>query len=71
MLCFQDRASESEMVQKLQDEARILASQLANVEFTYRDPERNFDRSRVKGVVAKVFKVKDSSTVVALEVVNM
>lgn len=63
-----DRASESEMVQKLQDEARILASQLANVEFTYRDPERNFDRSRVKGVVAKVFKVKDSSTVVALEV---
>lgn len=71
MLCFQDRASESEMVQKLQDEARILASQLANVEFTYRDPERNFDRSRVKGVVAKVFKVKDNSTVVALEVVNM
>ncbi|KAL8049884.1 hypothetical protein ABFX02_06G048100 [Erythranthe guttata] len=63
-----DRTTELEMVQKFKEEARIISSQLANVEFNYSDPEKNFDRSRVKGVVAKLIKVKDSSAVVALEV---
>ncbi|KAA8533875.1 hypothetical protein F0562_031392 [Nyssa sinensis] len=63
-----DRATELEMVQKLKDDIRILSAQLANVEFTYRDPVKNFDRTRVKGVIAKLIKVKDSSTMTALEV---
>lgn len=63
-----DRASELELVQKLKDEIRNLSAQSANVEFTYRDPMKNFDRSKVKGVVAKLMKVKDSSTMTALEV---
>ncbi|KAF7148659.1 hypothetical protein RHSIM_Rhsim03G0166400 [Rhododendron simsii] len=63
-----DRASELEVVQKLKDEIRILSAQLANVDFMYRDPVKNFDRSKVKGVVAKLIKVKDSSTLTALEV---
>ncbi|XP_051143191.1 structural maintenance of chromosomes protein 2-1-like [Andrographis paniculata] len=63
-----DRATELEMVQKFKEEARILSSQLSNVEFSYNDPEKNFDRSRVKGVVAKLIKVKDKSAMVALEV---
>ncbi|KAK3001356.1 hypothetical protein RJ639_021135 [Escallonia herrerae] len=63
-----DRMAESEMVQKLKDEIRVLSSRLGNVDFTYRDPVKNFDRSRVKGVVAKLIKVKDSSTMTALEV---
>ncbi|XP_030487829.2 structural maintenance of chromosomes protein 2-1 [Cannabis sativa] len=63
-----DRASELEWVQKLKDEIRNLSAQLANVQFTYRDPVRNFDRSKVKGVVAKLIKVKDSSAMTALEV---
>ncbi|XAR71817.1 hypothetical protein NMG60_11018249 [Bertholletia excelsa] len=63
-----DRATELEIVQKLKDEIRILSAQLSNVDFTYRDPVRNFDRSRVKGVVAKLIKVKDGSTMTALEV---
>ncbi|KAF3433156.1 hypothetical protein FNV43_RR24258 [Rhamnella rubrinervis] len=63
-----DRASELEWVQKLKDEIRNLSAQLANVEFKYRDPMKNFDRSKVKGVVAKLIKVKDSSTMTALEV---
>lgn len=65
---LQDRASELERVQKLKDEIRNLSAQLANVEFTYRDPVKNFDRSKVKGVIAKLIKVKDSSTMTALEV---
>ncbi|KAI9160747.1 hypothetical protein LWI28_011174 [Acer negundo] len=63
-----DRASEMELVQKLKDEIRDLSAQLANVQFSYRDPVKNFDRSKVKGVVAKLIKVKNSSTMTALEV---
>ncbi|KAJ6426813.1 hypothetical protein OIU84_022411 [Salix udensis] len=63
-----DRASELELVQKLKDEIRNLSAQLSNLQFTYRDPVKNFDRSKVKGVVAKLIKVKDSSTMTALEV---
>lgn len=64
----QERSTELEIVEKVKDEIRLLSGQLANVEFTYRDPVKNFDRSKVKGVVAKLIKVKDSSTVTALEV---
>ena len=67
---FQERALELGMVQELKDETRILSAQLGNVQFTYHDPLKNFDRSRVKGVVAKLIKVKDSSTMTALEVGN-
>ncbi|KAF5947699.1 hypothetical protein HYC85_013656 [Camellia sinensis] len=63
-----DRAAELELVQKLEDEIRIISAQLANVDFTYHDPVKNFDRTRVKGVVAKLIKVKDGSTMTALEV---
>ena len=38
------------------------------MEFQYRDPERGFDRSSVKGVVAKLVHVKDAANATALEV---
>ncbi|XP_028801071.1 structural maintenance of chromosomes protein 2-1 [Neltuma alba] len=63
-----ERASEMESVQKWKDEIRKLSAQLANVEFTYRDPVKNFDRSKVKGVVARLIKVKDRAAMTALEV---
>lgn len=63
-----ERAFELESVQKLKDEIRNLSAQLACVEFKYRDPIQNFDRSKVKGVVAKLIKVKDSAAMTALEV---
>lgn len=65
---IQDRASELEIVQKLREDMRILSAQLANIDFSYRDPVRNFDRSKVKGVVAKLIKVKERSAMTALEV---
>ncbi|KAI3993728.1 hypothetical protein MKX01_002741 [Papaver californicum] len=64
-----DRQLELEVVQKLRDENRILSGQSARAEFTYRDPVKNFDRSKVKGIFAKLIKAKDSSTLTALEVV--
>lgn len=38
--------------------------------FTYRDPVKNFDRSRLKGLVAELVKLKDSLTTTALEVAS-
>ncbi|XP_009590546.1 structural maintenance of chromosomes protein 2-1-like isoform X1 [Nicotiana tomentosiformis] len=63
-----DRAVEVEAIQKLKDEIRVLSSRLANIDFTYSDPVKNFNRSKVKGIVAKLIKVKDSSAMTALEV---
>ncbi|CAI9295758.1 unnamed protein product [Lactuca saligna] len=63
-----DRMVESEAVHKIKEEIRMISSRLGNIEFSYRDPVKNFDRSKVKGVVAKLIKVKDSSTMTALEV---
>ena len=45
-----------------------LGSQLASLDFQFSDPERNFDRSRVKGKVAKLLRVQDPATSTALEV---
>ncbi|VFQ80543.1 unnamed protein product [Cuscuta campestris] len=63
-----DRLIEVEMIQKLKEEISVVSPQLANVDFTYNDPVKNFDRAKVKGVVAKLIKVNDSSAMTALEV---
>jgi structural maintenance of chromosome 2 len=77
-LCFDASASAAleESVEKgrakvnqLQDTVDELTSQLAAVEFQYHDPERGFDRSRVKGVVAKLVQIQDPKAATALEVV--
>lgn len=36
--------------------------------FEYRDPHKNFDRCRVKGLVAKLVQIKDPAHSTALEV---
>ena len=41
----------------------------ARLRFEYKDPERGFDRSKVRGMVAKLVKVKDIRNATALEVV--
>lgn len=55
-------------VSAAQDRVDELHSSLANVDFRYVDPEKGFDRSRVKGVVARLVRVKDPNTTTALEV---
>lgn len=40
----------------------------SRVQFDYQNPTPNFDRSKVKGSVAKLIRVKDLSTATALEV---
>jgi len=40
-----------------------------HLQFKYSDPSPNFDRSRVKGIVAKLIRVKDPRYTTAIEVV--
>ncbi len=51
-----------------EEQISALSAQLSRLEFAYVDPEKGFDRSRVKGLVAKLFRVNDGTTMLALEV---
>ena len=54
----------------LKDEVQRITTQLeAKLNFEFRDPERGFDRSKVKGLVARLVKVTNSLNATALEVV--
>ena len=46
---------------------REIAVSVGNVDFRYSDPEKNFDRSRVKGTVASNLSVVDAANNMALE----
>ena len=46
----------------------IPAMCVAGVNFQYRDPERGFNRGKVKGVLAKLVHLQDPATTTALEV---
>ena len=39
----------------------------SNLEFQYSDPERDFDRRKVKGIVANLLKVKDQKYNMAID----
>lgn len=62
-----DRAEAA--VRDAQEKVDVIAGQLAGLDFKFKDPEARFDRSRVKGVVAKLMQVKDPAMSTALEVV--
>ena len=47
----------------------LIVCRFPNLEFEYRDPEKNFDRRRVHGVVAKLIKLKTPDSATAIEVV--
>lgn len=63
--------AEEEMVMEgLRHTVETLSAQLeGRLAFEYRDPEKGFDRSRVKGLVARLVTLKDPSTATAIEVV--
>jgi len=62
-------ASLKSTASSLQDTTESLNAQLeARLKFEFRDPEKGFDRSRVKGLVARLVKVKDNRAATALEI---
>lgn len=60
-------AMEARRVQ-LRDIVDELSARLASVSFSYSDPVKNFDRSKVGGLVAELITVDDVSNATALEV---
>uniref|UniRef100_A0A670KBF2 Structural maintenance of chromosomes 2 n=1 Tax=Podarcis muralis TaxID=64176 RepID=A0A670KBF2_PODMU len=59
----------SRVVNRLRESYEKLMSKFPNLRFEYRDPEKNWNRDQVKGLVASLITVKDISTATALEVV--
>lgn len=63
------QAELKKMLSGLRDEIETLSAQLqARLKFEFKDPERGFDKSKVKGVVANLITVKDQIAATALEV---
>ncbi|XP_066506575.1 structural maintenance of chromosomes protein 2 [Hoplias malabaricus] len=67
-LIEQKRQLSSE-VNQLRETYESFMGQFPNLRFEYKDPERNWDHSKVKGLVANLFTVTDVSNATALEVV--
>lgn len=66
----QEQSSLRESITGLKDRIDDLSAQLsAKLTFSYQDPCKGFDRSKVKGRVANLIKVKDAKFATALEVV--
>ena len=59
---------ENEIINNLSDKVDQLSSQVAAAEFHFKDPAKGFDRSKVKGVVAKLVRVSNPKYSSALEV---
>ncbi|XP_054275835.1 structural maintenance of chromosomes protein 2 [Macrosteles quadrilineatus] len=54
-------------IRKMRDKVEQFQARNSALRFNYRDPEPNFDRSAVKGLVCQLFKVKDPKFAMALE----
>lgn len=63
------KANLSKEINHLQDRVATITAQIeARLNFTFTSPEKNFDRSRVKGVVAKLIRIPNRQHATALEV---
>uniref|UniRef100_A0A8D3CCD5 Structural maintenance of chromosomes protein n=1 Tax=Scophthalmus maximus TaxID=52904 RepID=A0A8D3CCD5_SCOMX len=59
----------SREVAKLKETYERLVSRFPNLRFDYKDPERGWDHSKVKGLLANLITIRDVSYATALEVV--
>ena len=66
--CQEARDVAANAVSKCRDEIANIRASLRDLDFKYSDPENNFDRSKVHGVVASLVTVKDGAATSALEV---
>ncbi|PGH17843.1 hypothetical protein AJ80_04666 [Polytolypa hystricis UAMH7299] len=52
---YQEESRLQKSIRELRSQADSLKRRVANIDFTYADPYANFDRSKVKGLVAQLF----------------
>ncbi|EGG11185.1 uncharacterized protein MELLADRAFT_74124 [Melampsora larici-populina 98AG31] len=55
------RSTELDHVRQLSEQVRQIRGRLSQLDFTYSDPVKNFDRRKVKGLVAQLITVDPSS----------
>ncbi|KAL7950305.1 RecF/RecN/SMC, partial [Trichoderma barbatum] len=67
---YKHESSLQQTVRNLRQECDTLKRKVANIDFTYSDPVANFDRSKVKGLVAQLFTLDGERTMAgtALEI---
>uniref|UniRef100_A0A8C5PNJ7 Structural maintenance of chromosomes protein n=1 Tax=Leptobrachium leishanense TaxID=445787 RepID=A0A8C5PNJ7_9ANUR len=68
-ILLEKRRELSRTTNRLREAYESLMARYSSLHFEYRDPEKNWDSNRVKGLVASLITVKDFSTATALEVV--
>lgn len=56
---YKQESSLQETIRDLQAQADELKRRVANIDFNYTDPTPNFDRSKVKGLVAQLFTLDE------------
>jgi structural maintenance of chromosome 2 len=59
---YQQESQLQARIRELKQEADGLRRRVANIDFSYNDPSPNFDRSRVKGLVAQLFTLDKEHT---------
>ncbi|UKZ73959.1 hypothetical protein TrVFT333_001613 [Trichoderma virens FT-333] len=59
---YKQESSLQQTVRSLRQDCDTLKRQVANIEFNYSDPIPNFDRSKVKGLVAQLFTLDGERT---------
>ncbi|KAF3041813.1 Structural maintenance of chromosomes protein 2 [Didymella keratinophila] len=67
---YQQESHLQARIRELKQQADELRRRVSNIDFSYSDPSPNFDRSKVKGLVAQLFTLKKEHTAAgtALEV---
>ncbi|KXJ92212.1 SMCs flexible hinge, partial [Microdochium bolleyi] len=59
---YKQETTLQQSIRKLRQEADALKRKVANIDFNYADPTPNFDRSKVKGLVAQLFTLDKEHT---------
>ena len=59
---YKEQSSTQQTIRNLRQESDKLKRQVANIDFNYADPAPNFDRSKVKGLVAQLFTLDKEHT---------
>jgi structural maintenance of chromosome 2 len=59
---YQQESHFQARIRELKQQADELRRRVANIDFSYSDPSPNFDRSRVKGLVAQLFNLDKDHT---------
>lgn len=59
---YKQEAALQQTIRKLREQNDVLKRKVANIDFNYADPAPNFDRTKVKGLVAQLFTLDKDKT---------